>query len=77
MLIDTAPGIRVHVRVDDFSDPWVSVPTVLFLHGLAESGEAFRAFVPALSRRARVARLDLRGYGDSPAIPADHPWRFD
>lgn len=77
MMIETAPGIRVHVRLDDFSDPWQPAPTVLMIHGLAESGEAFRAFVPALSRKARVARLDLRGYGESPAMPADHPWRFD
>lgn len=77
MMIETAPGIRVHLRLDDFTDPWMPAPTVLMLHGLAESGEAFRAFVPALSRKARVARLDLRGYGESPAMPADHPWRFD
>lgn len=76
-LIETAPGIRVHLRLDDFSDPWAPAPTILMLHGLAESGEAFRAFVPALARRARVARMDLRGYGESPALPADHTWHFD
>ena len=76
-LIQTAPGVSVSYRVDDFTDPWAPAPTVLMIHGLAESGEAFRAFVPALARRARVARMDLRGYGDSPALPADHPWRFD
>jgi len=76
-LLETAPGIQVHYTVDDFTDPWTAAPTVLFLHGLAESGEAFRAFVPYLARRARVVRLDLRGYGRSPALPADHPWRFD
>lgn len=76
-MIETAPGIRVHVSVDDFTDPWLPAPTVVMIHGLAESGEAFRAFVPALSRKARVARIDLRGYGASPALPADHPWRFD
>ncbi|WP_338663377.1 alpha/beta hydrolase [Pararoseomonas sp. SCSIO 73927] len=75
--LETAPGITVHYTVDDFTDPWVPGPTVLFLHGLAESGEAFRPFVPPLARRARVVRLDLRGYGRSPALPADHPWRFD
>jgi len=76
-MIETAPGVQVHVSLDDFTDPWKPAPAVLMVHGLAESGEAFRAFVPALSRKARVARLDLRGYGASPALPADHPWRFD
>ncbi len=75
--VETAPGISVHVRVDDFTDPWVPAPTVLMVHGLAESGEAFRAFIPALARRARIARMDLRGFGANPALPADHPWRFD
>jgi 3-oxoadipate enol-lactonase len=76
-LLETAPGISVHYTVDDFTDSWLPVPTVLMLHGLAESGEAFRAFVPYLSRQARVVRMDLRGYGHSPALPADHPWRFE
>lgn len=71
------PGITLAYRVDDFTDPWAAAPTVLMLHGLAESGEAFRAFVPALARRARVVRLDLRGYGASTPMPADHPWRFE
>jgi 3-oxoadipate enol-lactonase len=76
-LLETAPGVSIAYRVDDFTDPWVPAPTILILHGLAESGEAYRAFVPCLARRARVVRMDLRGYGDSPALPADHPWRFD
>lgn len=76
-LLETAPGVSISYRVDDFTDPWAPASTVLMIHGLAESGEAFRAFVPALARRARVVRMDLRGYGNSPALPADHPWRFD
>ena len=76
-MTETTPGIRVHYVVDDFTDPWAPTPTVLMIHGLAECGEAFRAFVPALSRRARVVRMDLRGYGANPALPEDHPWRFD
>jgi pimeloyl-ACP methyl ester carboxylesterase len=63
--------------MDDFTDQWGPAPTILMLHGLAESGEAFRPFVPYLARHARVARMDLRGFGASPALPADHPWHFD
>ncbi|NKC29367.1 alpha/beta fold hydrolase [Falsiroseomonas selenitidurans] len=74
---EVSPGIRLAYTVDDFTDPWLPAPTVLLLHGLAESGEAFRAFVPALARQARVVRLDLRGYGESTPMPADHEWRFD
>lgn len=74
---EPAPGIALHYTVDDFTDPWTPAPTLILLHGLAESGEAFRAFVPYLARTHRVVRLDNRGYGRSPALPADHPWRFD
>lgn len=76
-MLETAPGIQLHYTVDDFTDPWVPAPTTIMIHGLAESGEAFRAFVPALARRTRLVRMDLRGYGRSPALPAEHPWRFD
>jgi 3-oxoadipate enol-lactonase len=76
-MLDTAPGVTIHYTIDDFTDPWRDPPTVLFIHGLAESGEAFRTFVPALARHMRVVRMDLRGYGRSPAMPADHAWRFD
>lgn len=74
---EVSPGVRLAYQVDDFTDPWAPAPAVLMLHGLAESGEAFRPFVPYLSRRARVIRLDLRGYGESTPMPANHPWRFD
>lgn len=76
-MLETAPGIQIHYTIDDFTDPWVPAPTTIMIHGLAESGEAFRAFVPALARRARLVRMDLRGYGRSPALPAEHPWSFD
>lgn len=74
---EVTPDTVLSYAVDDFTDPWEPSPTVLMLHGLAESGEAWRPFVPYLSRQARVVRLDLRGYGRSTPMPADHPWRFD
>ena len=54
--------------VDDFSDGWVDAPTVMLLHGIAESAEAFNGWVPNLARRYRVIRPDLRGHGLSPAV---------
>ncbi|MEO3471453.1 alpha/beta hydrolase [Roseomonas sp. CAU 1739] len=76
-MLETADGISIHYVIDDFTDPWTSVPTVVFIHGLSESGQAFGPFVPALSRHMKVVRMDLRGYGLSPAMPADHSWKFD
>jgi 3-oxoadipate enol-lactonase len=77
MKLTTADGALLSWRIDDFTDPWVEPETVLMLHGLAESSEAWRFWVPHLSRRFRVVRLDLRGYGESSPMPEDHPWHFD
>lgn len=67
----------LHFTIDDFTDAWESHETVLFVHGLAESGEAFRALVPHFSRQYRVVRIDLRGYGRSTPMRADFPWRVE
>jgi 3-oxoadipate enol-lactonase len=63
--------------VDDFTDPWVPSESVVMLHGLAESGEAWRGWVPHFARDFRVVRPDLRGFGQSTPMPPDYPWRHD
>jgi 3-oxoadipate enol-lactonase len=68
---------ELHLEIDDFTDPWEPSETILMIHGLAESGEAFRGWVPRLSRHFRVARLDLRGFGRSPAVPVHFPWSVE
>ena len=52
-------GCKLFYIIDDFTDAWRPAPTVLFVHGLAESTEAWRAWVPHFARRYRVVRLDL------------------
>ena len=54
--------LDMHYRVDDFTDPWRHPQTILMLHGNAESGLAWYAWVPKLARQlprgaARHARL--------------------
>lgn len=63
-----APGVEIAYLVDDFSDGWSAAPTVIMLHGIAESAEAFNGWVPYLARHSRVIRPDLRGYGRSSAV---------
>lgn len=75
--LDRPDGCRLFYQVDDYTDPWRPAETVLFIHGLAESGEAWRGWVPYFARRYRVARLDLRGFGRSTPMPADHKWSMD
>ena len=70
-------GRRLYWRVDDFTDPWKRAPTVLLIHGFAETSEAWRAWVPHLARDYRVLRIDRRGFGKSDPMPADFPWSLD
>ena len=67
------PDCRLHYKVDDHTDPWTKPDTVLFVHGFTESTEAWRAWVPHFSRRYRVLRVDLRGFGLSSPMPKDYP----
>lgn len=70
---DLPNGIAVHVRINDFTDPWKTPDVVLMLHGTAESGAAFRQWTPWLARDFRVMTPDLRGMGQTSALPAGQP----
>jgi 3-oxoadipate enol-lactonase len=63
--VSLGQGVHVAYLEDDFVEGWKPRPTVVMLHGIAESAEAFNAWVPTLARRCRVIRPDLRGYGSS------------
>src|SRR5579862_8881142 len=69
--------LDMHYEVDDFTDPWHQPETVLLLHGNAESGLAWYAWVPALARHYRVVRPDMRGFGQSTPMHRDYPWTLD
>ena len=72
-----APDLEMHYVIDDFTDPWREAETILFLHGNAESGEAWRGWVPHLAREFRIVRPDMRGYGASTPMPRDFKWTID
>src|SRR6266850_2444389 len=69
--------LQMHYLVDDFTDPWTKPEIILLLHGNAESGLAWHAWVPVLARRFRVVRPDMRGYGASTPMPRDFTWTLD
>jgi 3-oxoadipate enol-lactonase len=71
------PDLDMHYEVDDFTDPWTKPETILMLHGNAESGLAWWAWVPQLARYYRVVRPDMRGFGQSSAMPRGFPWTLD
>jgi 3-oxoadipate enol-lactonase len=72
-----AADLDMYYEVDDFTDPWRRAEAILLLHGNAESGDAWYAWVPPLARRYRVVRPDMRGFGRSTAMPRDYPWTLD
>jgi 3-oxoadipate enol-lactonase len=72
-----SPDLDMYYRVDDFTDPWLQPQTILMLHGNAESGLAWYAWVPKLARQYRVVRPDMRGFGESTAMARDYPWTLD
>ena len=72
-----SPDLDMHYEVDNFTDPWTKPETILLLHGNAESGLAWWAWVPKLARHYRVVRPDMRGFGQSSAMPREYPWTLD
>ena len=74
---EASPDLAMHYELDDFTDPWRQPETILLLHGNAESRTAWYGWVPALARRYRVVRPDMRGFGASTPMPRDFPWTLD
>jgi 3-oxoadipate enol-lactonase len=72
MILTTTDGLRLAYTIDDFTDPWRRPDTLLLLHSAMGSAHRFYGMVPALARRHRVVRLDLRGHGES-TVPLPEP----
>lgn len=64
-------------RIDDFTDPWHRAPWIVLMHGVAETSDAWYAWVPHLARRYRVLRFDVRGFGQSTPMPRNYGWSMD
>jgi 3-oxoadipate enol-lactonase len=70
-------GNRIAYTTDDFTDPWRVPETLLLLHAAMGSSKRWYAAVPALCRRYRVVRMDLRGHGESQVPPPEPPLSMD
>ena len=75
--IRVSEDCELAVRIDDYVVPWNAKAPILMLHGLAESGEAFRQWVPHFAHRHMTVRPDLRGFGDSTPMQAGFTYRLD
>ena len=72
----TDDGIDLNYQLDDFRDPWITDPgdTIVMSHGFARSMSWWAQWVPALSRKYRVLRYDVRGCGESSVPPEGDTW---
>ena len=66
--------LEMYYEDHDFTDPWRSADTVVLHHGNAKNCQLWYAWVPLLSRRYRVVRLDARGFGRSTVPPPGYLW---
>lgn len=65
---EISPRVKLHYEIDDYTNPWTQPDCVLMLHGIAETASAWRVWVPAFTRKFRVIRPDLRGFGQSSGL---------
>jgi 3-oxoadipate enol-lactonase len=75
--LEVEPGIRLHVAIDDFTDPWRSAGTILMVHSMGQNLEAWRGWVPHLARDFRVVRFDVRGFGRSTPMAETAHWSIE
>jgi 3-oxoadipate enol-lactonase len=68
-----SPELRIHYRVDDFTDPWLDRPYLILQHGNGRSGNFWYRWIPYLATQFKVVRPDMRGVGMSD--PVDDPER--
>lgn len=72
----TARGI--HYVTTDLRPPWIkSGLPVVFNHGIGTTHGVWSAWVPIVAACHPMVRFDLRGFGQSPILPADHIWTMD
>jgi pimeloyl-ACP methyl ester carboxylesterase len=72
-VVDIRPGLSIAYQDDCFAAPWSTPETVLLVHGNSESSRAWTQWVPCLSGRYRVIRIDMPGFGASTA-PDGYIW---
>lgn len=76
-MLDTAHG-QLYYEVIDITPPWVEAPeTILFHHGIGTNANIWSGWLPQLTDRYRIARLDVRGCGRSAPPGPGHVWSMD
>jgi pimeloyl-ACP methyl ester carboxylesterase len=73
--------VQLNYVLEDYREPWLGEPevTVLLHHGFIKNLHFWAPFVPAIARRYRVLRYDVRGAGRStiPSQSSNTSWTAD
>ncbi|WP_304847804.1 alpha/beta fold hydrolase [Hydrogenophaga sp.] len=75
--LDIASDFRPYYEIHDATDPWEASETIFFIHGFAESSQAYYGWLPNLSRRFRLVTYDLRGLGRNKPVDASFEYSSD
>jgi len=68
--LTSSDGVELAYYVDNFTDPWKTPETVFLLHSMMGSAQRFYSWMPALTSKYQVVRMDMRGHGNS-EIPSE------
>ncbi|MFM8546156.1 MAG: alpha/beta fold hydrolase [Betaproteobacteria bacterium] len=70
-------GLSLAWQSDSFAAPWTQPDTVLLLHAAMGSSQRWFRWMPRLTARYRVVRLDLRGHGHSQVPRPEQAFSLD
>ena len=69
--------LKMFYEDQDFSDPWEESETVLMHHGNAKNSQFWFGWLPTLTKKYRVIRVDGRGFGRSSIPPKGFDWSLE
>jgi 3-oxoadipate enol-lactonase len=69
--------LAMYYERDSFVEPWREPETVLLVHGIGGCTAEWYAWIPPLSARYDVVRVDLRGWGRSTVPDPGYAWSMD
>ena len=69
--------LQMYYEFDNFVAPWRTPETILLVHGVGGCAAEWFAWVPPLSEKYAVLRVDLRGWGQSTVPPEGYPWSLE
>jgi 3-oxoadipate enol-lactonase len=74
---DIDATLAMHYDEYCFAPPWTTPAPLVMVHGIAESGLVWYAWIPHLARQFRLLVPDIRGFGQSTLTESVSPWTLE